>query len=83
MTNVVYLKVREADRGVFRSCHIAIDFSKEGHRQILGFLIQKGESEESWTQFFAYLKSRGLNGTQMITSDADKGLVTAIKKILY
>lgn len=80
MVDVVYLKVCEADRVVSMSSHIAIDFSKEEHRKILGFLIQKRETDESWTHFFISLKVRGLNGSQMITSDTHKGLVTTIKK---
>jgi putative transposase len=47
---------------------------------IIGFMIQSGESEETWTTFFEYLKERGLQGTELVISDAHKGLVSAIRK---
>uniref|UniRef100_A0AAE6EXJ3 Mutator family transposase n=20 Tax=Staphylococcus aureus TaxID=1280 RepID=A0AAE6EXJ3_STAAU len=43
-------------------------------------LVQSGESEETWTTFFEYLKERGLQGTELVISDAHKGLVSAIRK---
>ena len=80
MVDVIYFKVREEERVISKSCHIAIGFSQEGNRKVLGFLIQNGESEESWSHFFEYLKTRNLHGVRMITSDAHKGLVSSIKK---
>ena len=34
-----------------KSCHIAIGITKDGDREIIGFMIQSGESEETWTTF--------------------------------
>lgn len=65
---------------VSKSCHIAIGFSEEGDREVLGFLILNGESEQTWSQFFEYLKDRNLQGVKLVISDAHKGLVVAIKK---
>lgn len=80
MVDVMYLKVRENHRVVSKSCHIAIGISEKGNREIIGFLIQNGESDETWSSFFEYLKERNLQGVQMVISDAHKGLVSAIKK---
>lgn len=80
MVDVVYIKVREDHRVLSKSCHIALGITEEGEREILGFLLQNGESEETWTVFFEQLKSRGLSGTQLVISDAHAGLVTAIRK---
>lgn len=80
MVDVVYIKVRENFRVVSKSCHIAIGFSEEGDRDVLGFLIQDSESEQTWSHFFEYLKSRNLHGVKLVISDAHKGLVSAIKK---
>lgn len=80
MTDVLYIKVHENNRAVSKSCHIAIGFSESGEREVLGFLIKDGESEQTWIQFFEYLKERHLQGVKLIISDAHKGLVTAIKK---
>ena len=44
-------KVREENRVLSKSCHIAIGITKDGDREIIGFMIQSGESEETWTTF--------------------------------
>ena len=39
------------------------------------------ESDDTWSIFFDYLKERGLQGTELIISDAHKGpRVSAIRK---
>lgn len=80
MTDVVYIKVRENHRVVSKSCHISIGFNEKGDREVLGFLIQEGESETTWTKFFDYLKQRQLKGLKLVISDAHSGLIQAIKK---
>ncbi|WP_344914204.1 IS256 family transposase, partial [Amphibacillus indicireducens] len=80
MTDVLYIKIREDHRVVSRSCHVAIGITKDGEREIIGFMIQNNESDETWSTFFEYLKSRGLHGTELVISDAHKGLVKAITK---
>ena len=50
MTDVLYIKVREIE-STLKSCHIAIGITKDGDREIIGFMIQSGESEETWTTF--------------------------------
>lgn len=73
MTDVLYIKVRENSRVVSKSCHIAIGFNEEGEREVLGFLIQDGESEATWTHFFEYLKRRELKGIQLSSLMLIKG----------
>ncbi len=80
MVDVMYIKVREDHRVVSKSCHVAIGFSDEGNREVLGFLIQDGESEETWVNFFNYLKARELSAVELVISDAHAGLVKAIKQ---
>src|SRR5690625_300332 len=80
VTDVLYIKVRDDNRVVSKSCHIAIGINEEGHREIIGFMIQDGENETTWANFFDYLKSRGLKGTKLIVSDSHKGLVSAIRE---
>ena len=87
MTDVLYIKVREENRVLSKSCHIAIGITKDGDREIIGFMIQSGESEETWTTFFEYLKitfyfnntvfhSSGLNPTNTKSSPITKGRFT-------
>ncbi len=80
MVDVLYIKVREEHRVISKSCHIALGITEEGEREIIGLMIQNGESEESWSTFFDYLKQRGLNGTQLVISDAHAGLISSIRK---
>ena len=80
LVDVVYIKVRENRRVVSKACHIAIGISEEGKREILGLDISQGETVSSWSNFFEYLKKRGLSGLKMIISDSHKGLVGAIKE---
>ena len=78
MTDVLYIKVREENRVLSKSCHIAIGITKDGDREIIGFMIQSGERDLD--NIFEYLKERGLQGTELVISDAHKGLVSAIRK---
>ncbi len=80
MVDVMYIKVRENHRVISKSCHIAVGISEEGTREIIGFLIQDGESDRTWSHFFEYLKQRNLKNVKMVISDAHKGLIAAIKK---
>jgi transposase-like protein len=79
MVDVMTVKVREHHRVLSKSCHIALGVSEAGNREILGFMIQDGESNDTWTNFFDYLKNRGLTGIKLLISDAHKGLVSSIK----
>ena len=80
IVDVVYIKVRENNRVVSKACHIAIGITEKGNREIIGLDLSSSESEYSWSNFFEYLKSRGLSGLKMVISDAHKGLVKAIKE---
>ena len=73
MTDVLYIKIREDNRVLSKSFHIAIGITKDGEREIIGFMIQNEESEDTWSSFFEHLKERGLQGTELIISDAHKG----------
>lgn len=80
MTDVLYLKVCENHRVLSKSCHIAIGITDDGNREVIGFMIQDGESGHTWTTFFDSLKERGLQGTKLIISDAHNRLVSAIRQ---
>ncbi|WP_243342971.1 IS256 family transposase [Anaerococcus sp. AGMB09787] len=80
IVDVVYIKVRENNRVVSKACHIAIGINEKGNREIIGLDLSASESEYSWSNFFEYLKVRGLSGVKMVISDAHKGLVKAIKE---
>ncbi|WP_099320830.1 IS256 family transposase [Anaerococcus sp. Marseille-P3625] len=80
IVDAVYIKVRENNRVVSKARYIAIGITEKGNREIIGLDLSDSESEYSWSNFFEYLKARGLSGLKMIISDAHKGLVKAIKE---
>lgn len=54
---------------------IAIGINTEGYREALGLMTGDSESEFSWSEFFAWLKSRNLRGVDLVVSDDHRGLV--------
>lgn len=80
MADAMYIKVREDHRIVSKALFIAIGINPTGHKEVLGFEIYDVEKYDSWKHFFESLKSRGLRGVDIITSDSHKGLVEAIKE---
>jgi putative transposase len=61
---------------------IATGISIDGRREILGFDVGDSESGAFWTAFLRSLKARGLDGVQLVTSDAHTGLKAAIGSVL-
>jgi putative transposase len=78
--DAMYIKVRENDKVVSKGVHIACGVNENGNREIIGLKITHGESKESWSAFFEYLKSRGLQSPKMVISDAHTGLVASIRQ---
>jgi putative transposase len=81
MVDATYLKVREDHRIVSKALMIAIGFTEEGHKEIIGFDIYDRESSENWLDFINSLHSRGLTGIRMFTSDAHEGIAYALQKV--
>jgi putative transposase len=78
--DALYIKVRENDKVVSKGVHVACAVNENGHREIIGLQISHTESIESWSNFFEYLKSRGIQSPKMVISDAHSGLVKSIKQ---
>lgn len=79
IVDALVVKVREDGR--VRSCSalIATGVNAEGYREILGRQLGDSESEKSWTDFFRWLKARGLCGVDLVVSDNHGGLTTAVR----
>jgi putative transposase len=77
-----YEKVRED--GVIRSLAvlIAIGVDWEGRRNVLAVELANRESLSSWKDFCLGLKTRGLNGVELVISDDHAGLRKAIAEVL-
>ena len=75
-------KVREGGRVVNVSAVIATVANCEGRREIAGFDIVTTEDTASWTEFLRSLVARGLNGVELVISDAHGGIKAAIASVL-
>ena len=73
-----YEKVRVEGRVVSQAVLVAVGFTSEGKREILDWRVGDSESEETWGEMFRQLKDRGLKGLKLLTSDAHKGIVSAM-----
>ena len=59
----------------------AIGVGTDGYRQILGVAEGEKEDLEGWRGFLRHLKDRGLNGVQLMISDACRGLIEAVAEL--
>jgi transposase-like protein len=80
--DALYLKVRQNHRIVSQALVIAIGVRASGERGVLGFALGASEDEAFWLDFLRGLKRRGLNGVQLVTSDAHEGLKAALSQVL-
>ena len=80
--DATYCKVRINQRVVSQAVVIATGVSADGRREVLGCAIGDSETEAFWTEFLRDLRDRGLDGVQLVISDAHRGLVNAIGAVL-
>ncbi len=76
-----YEKVRQD--GVVRSCAVlvATGIMDDGKRTVLGVSVSLSEAEVHWRDFLLSLKSRGMHGVRLITSDDHTGLKAAVNSV--
>jgi putative transposase len=79
VVDALVLKVREGGRVRARSALVATGVNEQGYREILGLQLGDSESERSWTDFFSWLKGRGLAGVDLVVSDHHGGVVNAVR----
>jgi putative transposase len=72
-----YEQVREDGQVRNLAVLSAVGVNPAGKREILGVSVSLSEHEVHWRAFLESLKSRGLGGLQLITSDAHEGLKAA------
>ena len=60
---------------------IAVGIDEHGYRTILGVAEGCKEDKESWLSFLKYLKERGLQCPELVTSDKCLGLIEALAEI--
>ncbi len=74
-------KCREGGRIVNVATVVATGVNAEGHREILGLDTFTEETTASWTAFLRGLVERGLDGVQLVVSDAHLGLEASIASV--
>jgi putative transposase len=75
-------RVREAGRVRHKALVIAYGVHETGRREVVGIDVGEAETEAFWRSFLRSLRARGLDGVQLVISDAHSGLVAAIAKVL-
>jgi transposase-like protein len=80
--DALVLKVREGGRVVPVHALVATGVNADGHREILGVQVTSSEDGAGWLGFFRDLTARGLSGVKLVTSDAHRGLTSAIAATL-
>jgi putative transposase len=56
--------------------------AQTGEREVLGFDVGPSEDGAFWTSFLRSLVARGLCGVRLVTSDAHRGLKSAVAAVL-
>jgi putative transposase len=77
-----YEKVRVEGRVVSQAVLVVMGFTHEGRREILDWRVGDSESEQTWSGLFRELKDRGLCGVELVTSDAHRGIRSALLRHL-
>ena len=74
-------KVREGGRIVNVSVVVVTGMNVQGQREILGMDVGTSEDGAFWLAFLCSLSARGLNGVELVISDAHQGLKNAIATV--
>jgi transposase-like protein len=86
LVDAMQIKVRRDEAVRSTSALIAVGINEEGYREVLGLDIGDSESTRrnfcagTWERLFKRLKTRGLRGVELITSDNHRGLVKALRR---
>jgi transposase-like protein len=80
--DATFVKVRDGGRVVSMAVVIAVGVNAAGQREVLGVDVGPSEDGQFWLRFLRDLVGRGLSGVQLVTSDAHRGLKSAVAAVL-
>ncbi len=81
--DATYLKARQDGRVASVAVVIAVGVKAQtGEREVLGFDVGPSEDGAFWSAFLRSLVARGLSGVRLVTSDAHRGLKSAVAAVL-
>lgn len=78
--DATFVKGRVGGQVVSRAVVVVTGVTINGEREVLGCAVGDTETEDFWSEFFRSLRTRGLRGVRLITSDHHEGLKNAIAK---
>jgi transposase-like protein len=81
--DATYLKARQDGRVASTAVVVAVGVKAQtGEREVLGFDVGPSEDGAFWSAFLRSLVARGLSGVRLVTSDAHRGLKSAVEAVL-
>jgi transposase-like protein len=81
--DATYVKARQDGRVASTAVVIAVGVKAQtGEREVLGLDVGPSEDGAFWTSFLRSLVARGLCGVRLVTSDAHRGLKSAVEAVL-
>jgi putative transposase len=77
------LRVKIRDEGVVRNkaVYLALGFTMEGHKEVLGLWIEQTEGAKFWLRVMNEIKNRGVNDVFITVVDGLKGFPEAINAV--
>lgn len=79
LVDATYFKVRCGVQYKTRALMVVVGIREDGLREILGASIAESEDSGFWLTLFRSLKDRGLEGVELVISDAHKGIQKAVE----
>jgi putative transposase len=80
MIDARYEKVRVEGKVISQAVLVVVGFTSDGRREVLHWAVGDSESEQCWGEVFRSLKDRGLSGVKLVTSDAHRGIRSALAR---
>jgi transposase-like protein len=81
--DATYVKARQEGRVASVAVVIAVGVKAQtGEREVLGLDVGPSEDGAFWSAFLRSLVARGLRGVRLVTSDAHRGLKSAVEAVL-
>jgi len=80
MADACYVKVRVRGQVVNQAALTVAGVNDDGRREILTWRMADVESEETWSEVFRELRSRGIRDVRWIVSDGHEGIRAAVAR---
>ena len=77
----IVIKIRDDSKVINKCIYIVIGLKPDGHKEVLGFWIEKTESAAFWMSVLTDLKARGVEDILIACTDNLKGFTQAISAV--